>query len=106
MDLVPTGALHMERRPLQHPAQPQRRRRLDGSIQALHIVFQEPPDLGAQLPYVGAARPQHLGRLVVEEQRVEHVLHGDVFVTPPGGVIGRDVQRDIESFTQHPGAPW
>ena len=104
--LLLAAALHVAHGPLQHPVEGHGLGRF--AVTALHhrhAGLEEALQPLFQVLVVAAALVDDVAGQVVVEQPVEHVLHGDVFVTVALRFFDRLDQGQFQLFTQHDAYP-
>ena len=103
LDLLLARALHMHDGSLQHPLKPETRLRLVLAfrLELRHLVFQVLLQRLLEDSDIPPAQPYGLAGLLVIQQRVEQVLHGDDLVPAGTGVVDRRSQGDFKFFGQH-----
>ena len=101
--LVLAGALHVDDRGLQHPAEGERllRRAARGRGQLLHGLLEELGELVAQARHVGPGGLEDLLALRVVGGGEQEVLHGQVGVPPHHGLAGRHVEHALQGRVEH-----
>ena len=103
MDFLPSGALHVEHRRLEHA--PERERLLGFLLltarELLDRILEVLVEIAAELRHVGAAGREDPLAVRVVRQRVEQVLERQVRVAPRGRFAIGDGEDDFECWTEH-----
>ena len=103
-DLILAGRLHVQRGALQDAAEPERLLRLAALAgQLVDLVGEKAVHLALELLDVAAAVAQDLRHVGVVQQRVQHMLEGQILVLAPHGFAQRQAQRHFQLATDHHG---
>ena len=102
-DLVPVGALHVDRRPLHHPLEAGGRFRLRRALgrQAGKVLVEELGQFATDFVDIDAAGPQDGGRVGIVEQTEEQVLKRRILVPPLAGEREGTMDRLFEIAGEH-----